>query len=256
MSNLYPSGRAQPRHDTLRDLRRAWLHRIGFYRIHLSRSRETAILRAWLAPASPQTLTLDLGCGDGYWTAAVLGDARPGIGLDIDGDALDRARRFQGRPGLHFAQGSAMTLPFADATFAQAVCVCALQNFPAPQAALQELGRVTAPGGRLVLSVDSLLAPPWVTPEYRQYHAARFATGRAYDLDILRADLRQAGFVVEAHRWLLRSRFAGWWAMEQERRGWTVNYWFPLSLAATRLADAVTDEDRPGAILAVCARRS
>ena len=61
-------------------------------------------------------------------------------------------------------------LPFASGAFDRAVCLCALQNFGEPDAALRELGRVMAVGGVFGLSVDSLLAPRWVSAEYRAYH--------------------------------------------------------------------------------------
>jgi SAM-dependent methyltransferase len=52
-------------------------------------------------------------------------------------------------------EGSAVELPLADAAFDVVLCRQGLQFFPDRPAALREMHRVLAPGGRLVLSVWS-----------------------------------------------------------------------------------------------------
>jgi ubiquinone/menaquinone biosynthesis C-methylase UbiE len=52
-------------------------------------------------------------------------------------------------------EGSAVELPLADAAFDVVLCRQGLQFFPDRPAALCEMHRVLAPGGRLVLSVWS-----------------------------------------------------------------------------------------------------
>jgi hypothetical protein len=103
--------------------------------------------------------------------------------------------------------------------------------------------------------VDSLLAPNWVTGEYRRYHQERHSTSRQFDLQSLGADLSEAGFQILQSQYLLRSRLASFWLTQAEKFGWNVNYWFPISLPATRLADAFTPADRPGMILLALAQR-
>lgn len=88
---------------------------------------------------------LDLGCGTGYYTAAVL-DAlgeRVGVGLDLSTAAVKRAARAHPRLAAVVADAWA-PLPLADASIALAMCVFAPRH-PA------ELHRVLAPGGRLVV---------------------------------------------------------------------------------------------------------
>jgi SAM-dependent methyltransferase len=54
---------------------------------------------------------------------------------------------------VEWREGSAVTLPLSDATFDVAFCQQGLQFFPDRPAALREMRRILAPGGRLVLSV-------------------------------------------------------------------------------------------------------
>jgi SAM-dependent methyltransferase len=231
-----------------------WLRRQVAHLLHLTRGREVALLQSWLE-RTPGRQLLDLGCGDGYWTSRLGQVARVRLGVDIDENNIFRAHTFYESAHVAFVLGNAERLPLADQSTDRATCVCALQNFGDPIAALRELARVMKPGGLLALSVDSLLAPSWVSEDYRRYHAARFNTGRVFDLKTLTADLDGAGFIVLEHRWLLRNRWAAFWAMQQERFGWSVNWWFPLSIPLSRLFDRLTPFDQPGLILTVLAKR-
>jgi len=97
-----------------------------------------------------------------------------------------------------------MKLPFADGTFDVAFCQQGLQFFPDRHAALGEMHRVLAPGGRLVLSVwrEIELSPAFavladalarhISPE-----AGKLMTGGPFSLsdpELLRTALATAGF--------------------------------------------------------------
>jgi SAM-dependent methyltransferase len=221
---------------------------------HLNRPREAAIIYGWMDSRAGQRL-LDLGCGDGFHSAQMKRLARQVIGLDISPQEIERAQTAHADQAVHFLVGDAGKLPFPRASFDRAVCLCALQNLPDVQAALNELGRLVRSGGLLGVSVDSLLAPNWVTADYRQYHQERHATSRQFDLQTLAADLLAAGFEIVQSEYVLRSRLAAFWLTQAEKYGWNVNYWFPISLPMTRLADAFTPADHPGMILLALAQR-
>lgn len=94
---------------------------------------------------------LDLGCGDGVFTAACFGRLEAGPDLAV-GD-LERAAGL-GTHGLLVA-GRSETLPFASGSFASVVSVCALEHMSRLDDVLAEVSRVLKPGGRLAFSVPS-----------------------------------------------------------------------------------------------------
>lgn len=111
--------------------------------------------------AQPADRVLDLGCGTGDLLALLAGRARP-AGMDVSAQMLARARtRLGGSAGL--VRGSAFQLPFADSAFQGAVSAFVLRNLRGLEAAMAELARVLAPGGRIAL-LDATEPPSLVRP--------------------------------------------------------------------------------------------
>ncbi len=106
-------------------------------------------LHLHLGPASGPTL--DLACGTGNYTFAPAARGREIVSLDRSPLMLARARQKATRPWI---QGDVARLPFADAGFAALLCNLAIHHFPDRQRACVEMGRVLAPGGRLVIFTD------------------------------------------------------------------------------------------------------
>lgn len=105
---------------------------------------------------------LDVGCGTGDDVRALaerVGDDGTVVGLDasesLTRDARDRTARAS---PARFAVGDAHDLPLAPDRFDGARAERVLQHLPDPQAALDELVRVTRPGGRVVVT-----DPDWGT---------------------------------------------------------------------------------------------
>jgi len=101
-------------------------------------------------------LYLDLGCSAGLYArglAARLGDSGDVVGIDIAPSMLKEAARRARRSGLRpsLARADAETMPFADGSFAGAVCGGTLNEFGDPGRALRETRRVLAPGGRVAI---------------------------------------------------------------------------------------------------------
>jgi len=108
-------------------------------------------LVAELAAPVPGERALDVGCGTGIYTAWLAAQGLDVAGLDREPSMLAAAR---GKvPGVHFVEGDATALPFADADFdlALATTLFCFLNAEQRQAAAGELLRVVRPGGRVVV---------------------------------------------------------------------------------------------------------
>ena len=152
-------------------------------------------VRVLKALGQPSGRILDAGCGTGGFLAR-LKAAWPeaeATGLEYDPGAAARARA---KSGVLVANGSVLAMPFAKASF-QAVtsmdvlCHAAVE----PAAALAEMHRVLAPGGRLVLNLPAF---QWLLSahDHRVHNVHRFTASEANGL------LTKAGFnVLSAHYW-------------------------------------------------------
>jgi SAM-dependent methyltransferase len=102
----------------------------------------------WLA-ASPEIDWLDIGCGTGALTQAVLDDGHPRSVAGIDPSpgfvAHASAHITGGRTG--FSVGNAQHLPFRTNAFGATISGLVLNFLPQPAQAVTEMARVTQPGG-------------------------------------------------------------------------------------------------------------
>jgi SAM-dependent methyltransferase len=143
----------------------------------------------------PRGRILDTGCGTGGFVAR-LKAAWPEVetvGLEFDPGAAARARV---KAGVSVANGSVLTLLFADTNFhtvtsMDVLCHAAVE----PAAALAEMRRVLKPGGRLVLNLPAF---QWLLSahDHRVHNVRRFTTSEAAQM------LTDAGFsVVSTEYW-------------------------------------------------------
>jgi SAM-dependent methyltransferase len=116
---------------------------------------------------APGQRVLDVGCGTGIaarLAAAAVGPGGRVVGVDIDEGMLAVARRAAGDAPIDWRKADAAHLPFADASFDVVACFECLQFFPDRTAALAELRRVLAAGGRVIGTIWGPLAE---NPGYR-----------------------------------------------------------------------------------------
>jgi SAM-dependent methyltransferase len=92
---------------------------------------------------------LDVGCGTGALTSAVLQVADPADvdGVDPSDGFVSHARQEIDDPRARFTVGDARMLPFPDGRFDAVVSGLVLNFVPDPETAARELARVTTPGG-------------------------------------------------------------------------------------------------------------
>jgi SAM-dependent methyltransferase len=104
---------------------------------------------AWLDPR-PGLRWLDVGCGTGALSAAIVEHCAPGSvdGIDPSAGFLAAAQeRLTGK--VRFAQGSATAIPRPDASADAVVSGLVLNFVPDPSAALSEMRRVAAAGATI-----------------------------------------------------------------------------------------------------------
>ncbi|WP_106613683.1 class I SAM-dependent methyltransferase [Saccharothrix carnea] len=118
-----------------------------------------AYVGRWSAPVARRFLRLldvpagrrwlDVGCGTGALTTAVLEVAQPVevVGVDPSEGFLATAKHRVADPRTAFHVGDARSLPLPDDTFDAVVSGLALNFVPDPVRALAECTRVAAPGG-------------------------------------------------------------------------------------------------------------
>ncbi len=106
---------------------------------------------------------LDIACGTGIVARQVapwVGTTGHVTALDMNPAMLAVARQAPPPTGatIQWQQGNAIDLPFADGTFDVTLCQHGLQFIPDRPAALREMRRVLAPGGRALVMVLQALA--------------------------------------------------------------------------------------------------
>jgi SAM-dependent methyltransferase len=109
----------------------------------------------WLA-VPPASRWLDLGCGTGALTKAVLEHAAPSEVVGIDPSAAyiaSAGARMDDDPRAHFEIGDAQALRAAAATFDVVVSGLVLNFVPRAEPAVAEMARVTRPGGTVAAYV-------------------------------------------------------------------------------------------------------
>jgi len=134
-----------PRYDLINDLQSLGLHR-RWKRILLN-----------MAGIKPGERALDLCCGTGDLAFALNADGADVVGVDFSPAMLAVAqervknRGIAGGPRLEFLCGDAMNIPFADNSFDVVTIGYGLRNLASWERGLEEMARVTRPGGRLLV---------------------------------------------------------------------------------------------------------
>jgi ubiquinone/menaquinone biosynthesis C-methylase UbiE len=136
----------------------AWLP--PHYRGHLV-GRKTAPMLERLSSLGPAPRGLDIGCGRGWYAARMRDAGAVIVGMDTSARQLVAAREHLG-PASPLVQGTALALPFADASFDFAYVINVLHHVATPpeqRDAIAEIGRVIRPGGLVFVHEMSVRNP-------------------------------------------------------------------------------------------------
>lgn len=109
---------------------------------------------AWV-DVPPGSEWIDLGCGTGELTAALLAVCQPSriVAIDSTTAFLDLAEARVSDPRVRFRQGDAQAIPEPDGGFDAAVSGLVLNFLPEKERAVRDMARVTRPGGTVALYV-------------------------------------------------------------------------------------------------------
>ncbi len=118
-------------------------------------SRATAADFVRWVNATPGQDWIEIGCGTGALTAAILGLGRPRriLATDLSADYLAAAREQSRDSRVEFRQADAVALDEPSGSFHMAVSGLVLNFVPAPDRAIAEMTRVTSPGGTVAIYV-------------------------------------------------------------------------------------------------------
>jgi SAM-dependent methyltransferase len=225
---------------------------VAGHEVHVCRYREARTLLRWLGEDLRGLRVLDVAGGDGYWAAQARRRGAWAVALDLAGAKLRRGRQLSHPPAL--IKGDALALPFADASFDRVMSICALEHFDDGARALDEMARVLAPGGELVMSADALTLAERYPRLYRA-HCERYHVKRTYSHHELTTLLAARGLDVTGHEYQFRSRWAQRLYLSLSAYGGTYGF-----NAAAPAAPIIAAADRGahgdgGAIVLVRARR-
>jgi SAM-dependent methyltransferase len=149
------------------------------------------------ARPGPDDTVLDVACGGGIVACAFAPHVRRTTGIDVTPAMLDEARRLAAEKGLaniEWRQGDVNSLPFGDGSFTIVVTRFSVHHFPNPVAVLREMGRVCAPGGRLVIVDMYASNDPAKAAEFNRLERLRDSSHvRSLTLDELKGVFGEAG---------------------------------------------------------------
>ncbi len=146
--------------------------------------------------------TLDVGCG----SSRILADLPGAVGLDMRHDKL----AFMRRTNRLLVQGDGLRLPFADGEFGCVVCSQVIEHIPAEGGRLlDELTRVLAPGGTLVIGTPDYGSWQWPAIEwvYGKVAPGAYADEHVthYTRDSLCRALEERGYADLRLGWICRA---------------------------------------------------
>lgn len=138
-------------------------------------------------PLNGAARALDAGCGSGRTLLQLARYCPEVAGLELNQEAAEVAR---GRGSFDVQIGRVEELPWPGESFDLITCLDVIEHTPDDVVALEELRRVTRPGGWLLLTVPAYQAL-WSRHDEVNHHYRRYSRQR-----LLRA-LRDSGWTLE-----------------------------------------------------------
>jgi SAM-dependent methyltransferase len=112
----------------------------------------------------PRGRTLEIGAADAMVSCHLAEAGFSATALDLSSDLVDHRA---GAAGVRFIEGDAAAIPIEDDAFDLAFSYNSFEHFPDPECVLDELIRVTRPGGIIHLDFGPLYFSPYGLHAYR-----------------------------------------------------------------------------------------
>ena len=167
------------------------------------RVQETVPALRWLRPGRGERI-LDIGCGEGSYDYRIALRGARVFGFDLNRDQLRRAAVWHKTPFTGFFCADAGAFPLLSGRFDTVMSLCVFEHLPDDRQTLREMWRVLRPGGRILLTLDSL-SLDGVGEAWRDTHRERHSVRQFYTHQSVGSLLEACGFKLERYRYLLRS---------------------------------------------------
>lgn len=183
---------------------------------------DTVEVMVALATPGADTTALDVATGTGlvaFALAAEITGSGSVIGVDFTAAMLARAAERQETDGavasgeqIAFAAADATHLPFADGMFSVVTCRFSVHHFTHAIPAMQEMARVLAPGGRLVIGEFGMPEDPQKAAYFNRMERLRgHSHVQAFSESQLSRMMADVGCPVREARLLKREMLASEW---------------------------------------------
>jgi len=129
-------------------------------------------------------VVVDCACGSGQSSSIFLkSGAKNVVGIDVDAEAVDRARFRYAQPGLEFLLGNGREIPLGESAAGVFVCLETIEHVRQDVEFIDEVWRVLQPGGVMICSTpnrdvtnpgSTLEDVPWNHFHVREYNPTEF----------------------------------------------------------------------------------
>lgn len=124
---------------------------------------ENKIKTPWILERIKKTSKiLDVGCGAGFLTNELALAGHDVSGVDLSGESLEVAKRFDKTASVKYQLADAYGLPFPDGSFDVVCALDFLEHVEDPQRAIAEFSRVLKPGGQFFFHTFSRNFLSWL----------------------------------------------------------------------------------------------